>query len=113
MASRTTIFSRSKLVMAAATAALMLAAACSGASSGKSERAEDTGEQDQTVNGTLPDDGPAEDGGIFRVNQASDAPTIDPHKSASFSVPAAVTGTVYSKLVEFTTEPRDLPYAAR
>src|SRR5690348_4135519 len=93
--------------LSAAVTALMVLAACSGNSGGTPEREADTGEQDQTVNGTLPDDGPAEDGGIFRVNQASDAPTIDPHKSASFSVPAAVTGTVYSKLVEFETS-RDL-----
>ena len=104
--------SRSRIAgVAAATAAFMLIAACSGASDRGSDREQDTGDQAQTVNGTLPSDGPAEDGGIFRVNQAADAPTIDPHKSASFSVPAAVTGTVYSKLVEFETS-RELPFGS-
>ncbi|MCW2604282.1 MAG: ABC-type dipeptide transport system, periplasmic component [Pseudonocardiales bacterium] len=111
MASRPTMLSRSKLTIAGASALLMLAAACSGASGGNSERGADTTVQDETVNGTLPTDGPPESGGTITVNQAGDAPTLDPHKSASYTVPAAVTGSVYSKLVEFTMA-RDKPYGS-
>ncbi|MCW2604280.1 MAG: ABC-type dipeptide transport system, periplasmic component [Pseudonocardiales bacterium] len=108
---RKSVFRRSRVVVAGASAALMLVAACSGASGGNSERGADTTVQDETVNGTLPTDGPAEDGGIMRVNVAGDAPTLDPMKSASYTVPATVTGTVYSKLVEFTTD-RKTPYGS-
>ena len=111
MPSKESVFTRKRAILAAASAALMLAAACSGADSGSGERGEDTNVQDETVNGTLPDDGPVESGGFIRVNQASDAPTLDPHKSASYTVPAAVTGSVYSKLVEFETS-RDQPYGS-
>ena len=108
---RKAVFKRSRGAMAGAMVALMLAAACSGASSGNSKRGADTTVQDETVNGVLPTDGPAEDGGTMRVNVAGDAPTLDPMKSASYTVPATVTGTVYSKLVEFTTD-RKTPYGA-
>jgi peptide/nickel transport system substrate-binding protein len=96
--------------LSAATAAVMLIAACSGTSGG-TKRGTDSLNQDATVSGKLPSDGPPEDGGLIRVNQAADAPTLDPHKSASYSVPAAVTSTVYSKLVEFKTS-RTLPYGS-
>ena len=105
------IFRRSRIAIAGSAVALMVVSACSGASGGDSERGSDTTVQDETVNGVLPTDGPAEQGGTIRVNQTGDAPTLDPHKSASYTVPAAVTSTVYSKLVEFTTS-RDVPYGS-
>jgi peptide/nickel transport system substrate-binding protein len=108
---RKSVLRRSRVAVAGASATLMLIAACSGASGGNSERGADTTVQDETVNGTLPTDGPAEDGGTMRVNVAGDAPTLDPMKSASYTVPATVTGTVYSKLVEFTTD-RKTPYGS-
>ena len=94
-----------------AAAALMLIAGCSGTSGGGERASDPTTDQDTTINGTLPDDGPPQDGGILRTNVAADAPTLDPHKSASYSVPSVVTSTVYSKLVEFKTS-RDLPYGS-
>ena len=103
------VLRRSRLALSTAVVAAMVLAACGGGSSGKSDRGEDTGVQDQTVSGTLPTDGPPEAGGTFKSNAAADAPTLDPHKSASYSVPDAVTGSVYSKLVEFTAD-RKTPY---
>jgi peptide/nickel transport system substrate-binding protein len=111
-ASRRPVIRRGRVAVAVGAVALMLVSACSGASSGKNGKSgADTTVQDQTVNGTLPSDGPPESGGIMRINVAGDAPTLDPMKSASYTVPSTVTSTVYSKLVEFTTD-RKTPYGS-
>jgi peptide/nickel transport system substrate-binding protein len=58
---------------------------------------------------TLPDAGPPVDGGVLTINDASDAPTLDPHKSATAYTGQAVSGIVYSKLVKYKTD-RVTPY---
>lgn len=99
-----------RVAVAIVAVALMLVAACSGASN-KGGGGADSIDQTATINGTLPTDGPAQDGGVLRTNLSSDAPSLDPQKSPTYSTPAAVTGTVYSKLLEFVAD-RDHPYGS-
>jgi peptide/nickel transport system substrate-binding protein len=61
------------------------------------------------LNGELPSDGPPENGGILTINDPSDSPTLDPHKSATAYTHSHVSGTVYSKLLDFETG-RDIEY---
>jgi peptide/nickel transport system substrate-binding protein len=94
----------------AAAAVLALVASCSGAAS--DAKSDDTSAAAGAItHGTLPSDGPPEQGGILTANDPSDAPTLDPHKSATAYAQAAVEGIVYSKLLEFKTG-RDIPYGS-
>jgi peptide/nickel transport system substrate-binding protein len=99
----------------AAFLAVLLVAACSGGSSNDSASENDnaggTGEPESetVVNAPLPSDGPPEDGGVLTMQDATDATTLDIHKSAAAAGFGAVVGTVYSKLVDFDTG-RDVPY---
>ncbi|MCW2602808.1 MAG: ABC-type dipeptide transport system, periplasmic component [Pseudonocardiales bacterium] len=103
------------LLAGAALTAIALVAGCSGGGSGGGGggggNGTDTPESDTLVNGTLPSDGPAEDGGILTVNDASDSPTLDPHKSATAYTHGQVSGIVYSKLLEFDVG-RDIPFGS-
>ncbi|MCW2604059.1 MAG: ABC-type dipeptide transport system, periplasmic component [Pseudonocardiales bacterium] len=100
------------LFAGAALTALALVASCGGGGgSSSSGGGTDAPESDTLLNGALPSDGPAEDGGILTVNDASDSPTLDPHKSASAYTHGQVSGIVYSKLLEFDAG-RDLPYGS-
>jgi ABC-type transport system substrate-binding protein len=63
------------------------------------------------VNGTLPSDGPAENGGTLTINDPRDEPTLDGTKSPSAYTHAAISGIVYSKLLECTAG-RDTPYGS-
>lgn len=58
-----------------------------------------------------PDAGPPQSGGAFVWNVTTEAPTLDPHKSASALTQQSVSGLVYSKLLEFKTGP-GLPYGS-
>lgn len=100
-----------------AVSALLLVAGCFGGSSnnagGDNDNAGGTAKPktDSIVNGELRADGPPEDGGILTIQDASDAPTLDIHKSATGATQSAVVGIVYSKLLDFDTG-RDIPYGA-
>jgi len=62
--------------------------------------------------GSLPPDaGPPQDGGVYTVNSIADAVTLDPQRTTSAYTQTAVSGTVYSKLLEFETA-RDIPYGS-
>ncbi|MCW2603897.1 MAG: ABC-type dipeptide transport system, periplasmic component [Pseudonocardiales bacterium] len=62
--------------------------------------------------GSIPADaGTPEPGGTFVWNTTTEPPTLDPHKSASALTQLAVSGLVYSKLLEFKTG-RDTPYGS-
>ena len=92
--------------------ALALVAGCSGGGSeGDGGGGTDAPEANTVLNGELPSDGPAEDGGILTVNDASDSPTLDPHKSATAYTHSQVSGIVYSKLLEFDAG-RDIEYGS-
>ena len=92
---------------------LALVAGCSSGSSGGGNNGGGTEapEAATLINGELPSDGPPEDGGILTVNDASDSPTIDPHKAASAYTHGHVSGIVYSKLLEFEVG-RDVEYGS-
>ena len=68
-------------------------------------------EANRIVNGELPSDGPAVDGGILTINDTSDSPTLDPHKTGSAYTHLQVSGIVYSKLLEFEVG-RDIEYGS-
>ena len=89
-------------VLAAAGTALAVLAACGGASGGGGGGSKDKPD-DVTgiVNGVLPADGPAQDGGTLTIQEPSDAPTLDGMKSPSAYTHLAISGMVYSKLLEF------------
>src|SRR4051794_3598302 len=92
--------------------AMALVAACGGGSgSGGGKGKSSDGDVTGVVNGTLPSDGPPEQGGVLRYNDASDAPTLDGMKSATAFAHAAISGIVYSKLLEFKVG-RDIPYGS-
>ena len=63
------------------------------------------------TNGELPSDGPPESGGVLKMSDASDAPTLDPHKSPTAFTQTAVSGMVYSKLVTNKTG-RDIEFGS-
>src|SRR5262245_47282178 len=96
--------------MVGALAAVSLIAACGGNSGGNNSPTS-TDDVTGVVNGSLPDDGPAQDGGTLTVNDASDAPTLDGMKSATAYTHAAISGIVYSKLLEFKVG-RDIPFGS-
>lgn len=95
--------------------ALALIAGCSGGgSSGTTAKVDNAGgtaksKTQSVVNGVMPSDGPAEDGGILTIQDSADAPTLDMQKSASGYASGAVVGTVYNKLLDFDTG-ADVPY---
>ncbi|MCU1689980.1 MAG: ABC-type dipeptide transport system, periplasmic component [Pseudonocardiales bacterium] len=92
--------------------ALALVAGCSGGSSGDGGNGgTEAPEANTIINGELPADGPAENGGILTVNDSSDSPTFDPHKSATAFTHAAISGIVYSKLLEFDVG-RDIAFGS-
>jgi peptide/nickel transport system substrate-binding protein len=100
----------------AALTALALLAGCSGGSSkGTAANVDNAGgtaksKTQSVVNGVMPSDGPAEDGGILTIQDASDAPSLDIQKSSGGAV-AAVVGTVYNNLLNFDTG-ADIPYGS-
>ncbi|MCU1689115.1 MAG: peptide transporter substrate-binding protein, partial [Jatrophihabitantaceae bacterium] len=98
-------------VLTAAATALALAAACGGGSGGSRGSTEAPDDTTGIVNGVLPSDGPAEDGGTLTINDPSDAPTLDGMKSPSAYTHLAISGMVYSKLLEFKTD-RESPYGS-
>ncbi|MCW2603502.1 MAG: ABC-type dipeptide transport system, periplasmic component [Pseudonocardiales bacterium] len=93
-------------------AGILVIAGCSG---NGSENTSDGGLKapaaNELVNGTPPTDGPAENGGILTINDTSDSPTLDPHKTGSAYTHLQVSGIVYSKLLEFKTG-SDIPYGS-
>ena len=106
---------RSGMTLGVGAAVLSLVlAACGGGSSGGggSDGVVDSDAVTGVTNGELPADGPAEAGGILRILDASDAPTLDPHKSPTAFTQSAVSGLVYSKLVGLKTG-RDLPFGSQ
>jgi peptide/nickel transport system substrate-binding protein len=106
---------RKRVITAAASlTALLLLAGCSGSSSGDeggSGNGTDAPDASRIVNGEVPSDGPAQDGGTLTVTDTSDAPSLDPQKSASAYTHLAVSGIVYSKLLDFKTG-ADIPYGS-
>ena len=102
---------RRLVLFTASASVLAVAAACGGGSGGgggsNGERDDVTG----VVNGTLPADGPAEDGGLMTISDPSDAPTLDGMKSPSAYTHASISGIVYSKLLEFKAD-RETPYGS-
>lgn len=58
-----------------------------------------------------PDAGPPQPGGVYTINSISDATTLDPQRTTSAYTQQAVSGMVYSKLLEFETG-RDIPYGS-
>lgn len=101
------MYKSSKARIIALLAVLGLLVGCSGGGKNDEDRPPQTGLASDIEN--LPTDGPAEDGGSLRITETADAITLDPHKSASFSVHTAVAGAVYSKLLDFKRG-RDIPY---
>jgi peptide/nickel transport system substrate-binding protein len=101
----------------AALATLALLAGCfggssSGGSSGGDDNDGTTKPKTQSlVNGEMPADGPAEDGGVLTMQDATDASTLDLHKSSAAAGFSATVGIVYSKLLEFETG-KDVPYGS-
>lgn len=83
----------------------LLAAGCSGGSDG------DSSHPDSSHRPDTPDAGPAQPGGIYTTNAITDAVTLDPQKTTSAYTQQAVSGMVYSKLLEFATG-RDIPYGS-
>jgi peptide/nickel transport system substrate-binding protein len=102
---------RNKGLALAAAAALALAVGCSGGSETDGGGGTEAPDASTVVNGELPSDGPPEDGGVLTVNDSSDPPTLDPQRSASAYTHSAVSGIVYSKLLEFETG-RDIEYGS-
>jgi peptide/nickel transport system substrate-binding protein len=92
-----------------AAAALALAGACGGSkgSSGSQQADDVTG----IMNGVLPADGPAQDGGTVTTADSSDAPTLDVQASASSYTHAALSGIVYNTLVTYKVG-RDIKYGS-
>ena len=104
---------RSGVTLAAAGAALsLILAACGGGSDQGSDGVVDSEALTGVTNGELPDDGPAQPGGILRVIDASDAPTLDPQKSPTAYTQVSVSGMVYSKLVGLKVG-RDLAFGSQ
>jgi len=102
---------RSLSAVIASTAVLALAATACGGSSGGSAGPEKRNDVTGVINGALPSDGPAEDGGTITVVDPSDSPTLDGMKSPSAYTHASISGIVYSKLLEFAVG-RDTPYGS-
>lgn len=91
--------------------AIALVAGCGGGSSGPSTTpAKD--DVTSVINGTLPADGPAEDGGTLTLVDAADSPTLDPQKEGSYTTHGQLSGVVYSKLLAYDTG-RDIVYGAQ
>ncbi|MCW2601874.1 MAG: peptide transporter substrate-binding protein, partial [Pseudonocardiales bacterium] len=106
---------RSGPILAVGAALTLFLAACGGGS-GSDDGAAGEGIVDSDAvtgitNGELPSDGPPELGGILRIPDASDAPTLDPHKSPTAFTQSAVSGLVYSKLVTNKTG-RDIEFGS-
>ena len=100
----------------AAFAVAALLAGCSGGGSTTEDKVDNAGgtaksKSESLVNGVMPPDGPSEDGGVFTMQEATDAPTLDIHKSAAATGFGATVGIVYSKLLEFDTG-KDIPYGS-
>ncbi|MCW2602929.1 MAG: peptide transporter substrate-binding protein [Pseudonocardiales bacterium] len=83
----------------------LLASCSSGSSNGGNGPAEDV----VVGNDLQPDGGTPQPGGIFYTTTTTEAPTLDPQKAASAYTQGAVSGSVYSKLLEFKSG-RGVPY---
>ena len=90
--------------LGAAMAAALLLAGCFGGGSDGGGGAGPTGS-------LPPDAGDPQPGGTFIWNTTTEPPTLDPTKSASALTQLAVSGLVYSKLLEFKTG-RDTPFGS-
>jgi peptide/nickel transport system substrate-binding protein len=103
---------RSLTPLAMSIAGLLVIAGCSsGSDDNEDNQGLDAPEAAELVNGELPADGPPESGGILTVNDSSDSPSLDPHKTGSAYTHLQVSGIVYSKLLEFETG-RDIEYGS-
>ena len=103
---------RSLTPIALAIVGILVVAGCSGkGSDDKGSGGLEAPASNELVNGTLPSDGPAEDGGILTINDTSDSPTLDPHKTGSAYTHLQVSGIVYSKLLEFEVG-KDIEYGS-
>jgi peptide/nickel transport system substrate-binding protein len=103
--------SRRASLLTSAVTALALAACGSSGGSGGSNPSEPPDDVTGVVNGTLPLDGPPQNGGTLTINDPSDAPTLDGMKSPSAYTHLAISGIVYSKLLEFEVG-REIPYGS-
>jgi peptide/nickel transport system substrate-binding protein len=97
---------RNRVAGAAGALALTLLAGCFGGSD-----EDDSGSGTEVVVGSdeQPDGGDPQPGGTFFTATTTEAPTLDPHKAASAYTQSAVSGSVYSKLLEFASG-RGVPY---
>jgi peptide/nickel transport system substrate-binding protein len=108
---------RIQLVRAgAALSAIGLLAGCFGGSSNGGGAVDNAGgtaksKTESVVNGTMPSDGPAEDGGVLTIQESTDAATLDVQKSGAAAGFTATVGRVYSKLLDFDTG-KDIPYGS-
>ena len=91
--------------------ALLVAAASCGGTSNNGGNSEDADDVTGVMNGTLPDDGPAQDGGTLTTIDSSDAPTLDVQATASSYTHSGLSGIVYNKLVKYKTG-RTLKYGS-
>ena len=80
-----------------------------GCFSGSSDDANSPAKEVVIGNDLQPDGGAPQSGGTFFTTITTEAPTLDPHKAASAYTQVAVSGSVYSKLLEFKSG-RGVPY---
>ncbi|MDR1998470.1 MAG: ABC transporter substrate-binding protein [Frankiaceae bacterium] len=92
-------------------ATLAITGACAGSKGGGDHGSQNADNLTGVMNGTLPTDGPAQEGGSITVTDLSDAPTLDVQATASSYTHAALSGLVYNKLVTYKTG-RDLRYGS-
>jgi peptide/nickel transport system substrate-binding protein len=106
---------RSSRALAGTAVLALFLGACGGGSDsdegGSGEGVVDSDAVTGVTNGELPADGPPQPGGILKITDASDAPTLDPHKSPTAFTQSAVSGLVYSKLVTNMTG-RDIEFGS-
>jgi peptide/nickel transport system substrate-binding protein len=96
----------------AAALSLALLAACGGGSGGGTNTSADKDDVTSVINGVLPADGPAEDGGTLTLVDAADSPTLDVHKEGSYTTHGQLSGVVYNKLLKYEVG-RDIVYGAQ
>lgn len=93
---------RKRWALAGLTAVLLAISACSGKSGGSSDDFTEANDDNA---------GPPQPGGTYTYITTTEAPTLDPHKAASAYTHLAVSGLVYSTLLEFKTG-AGIPYGS-